>query len=220
MKHKVLFVHGFGVKKDARGLFTDIANSLEGYEVECILTDLNIVNQENGDIVLNPLSKQAEILKSVYTENHSEGDTIDIIAHSQGCVVAALADLPQIRKIIFITPPTNNDLQKTLEHFKNRPDTVIDFEGESYITRADGSRTIAYKEYWSDRKDIVYLDEYKKLASNNDLHIIIANQDETVSNDSVGELQKIGQVICLDGDHNFTKEFREPLIKTIKKLIV
>jgi hypothetical protein len=223
MKHKIIFVHGFGVKKDARGLFTDIASGLQNdpsmREVECVLTDLNIVSQENNDIVLNPLSKQAQIVREVFERESGEGVVIDLVCHSQGCVVGSLADLPGIRKVVLMTPPVNNDFAKTLEFFKSRPDTVINLEGESYLTRADGSRTIAPKEYWQDRQDINYLEEYKKLAEHNDVTTIIANQDEVVSNENVSELSEIGEIIKLDSDHNFTGEARQKLIETLTKVL-
>jgi hypothetical protein len=223
MKHKIIFVHGFGVKKDARGLFADIVNTLQNdpnmLEVECVLTDLNIVSQENNDIILNPLSKQAQILREVFERESGEGVVIDLVCHSQGCVVGAIADLPGVRKVVLMTPPVSNDFTKTLEFFKSRPDTVINLEGESYLTRADGSRTIAPKEYWQDRQDINYLEEYKRLAEHNDVTTIIANQDEVVSNESVGELSEIGEVIRLDSDHNFTGEARQRLIETLKDLL-
>lgn len=219
MAKKVFFVHGFGVNKYARGLFTEIASALESKDFECILTDLNIVSDESNDITLNPLSVQAEILQKTFTENYTEGDSVFVVAHSQGCVVTAIADLPNIYNIVLITPPTNKDMLKTLEYFKNRPNTVINFEGESYITRGDRSRTIALPNYWADRKDIVYLDEYRKLSKRNNVTTIIANQDETVGNEAVGELENIGEVIKLDGDHNFTGESRKDLITTIENIL-
>jgi hypothetical protein len=179
--HKIIFIHGFGVTKNARGLFTDIAKAFEEKGVECILTDLNIID-ETGNIILNTISKQVEIIQKVFQENYKEGDVVDLICHSQGCVVGAVAGLPNIRKVVLMTPPTNNDVQRTLEFFKSRPNTVINLEGESYLTRADGTRTIAYKEYWQDRQGMDYVEQYKNFASHNDVVTIIANQDEVVDN--------------------------------------
>jgi hypothetical protein len=216
--HKIIFIHGFGVTKNARGLFTGIAQAFEEKGAKCILADLNVVD-EVGNITLNTISKQAKIIQKVFQENYKEGDVMDLICHSQGCVVGAVVGLPHIRKVVLMTPPTNNDIQKTLEFFKSRPDTVINLEGESYLTRADGSRTIAPKEYWQDRQDINYLEEYKKLAEHNNLTTIIANQDEVVSNEGVGELSEIGEVVKLNSDHNFTGEARQKLIEVLRKVL-
>lgn len=217
--HKIIFIHGFGVKKDARGLFTDIAGAFEEKGVECALTDLNEVD-EVGNITLNTISKQAEIIQKVFQENYREGDVVDLICHSQGCVVGAVADLPHIHKVILMTPPTNNDIQKTLEFFKTRPDTVINLEGESHLTRADGTRTIAHKEYWRDRQGMNYLDEYKNLAQHNNITTIIANQDEVVDNSAVEELEKNTRVVYLDADHNFTGDTRKALIERLFEILL
>jgi hypothetical protein len=217
--HKIIFIHGFGVKKDARGLFTDIAKAFEEKGVECILTDLNIID-ETGNIILNTISKQVEIIQKVFQENYREGDVVNLICHSQGCVVGAIADLPNIRKVVLMTPPTNNDIQKTLEFFKSRPNTVINLEGESYLTRADGTRTIAYKEYWQDRQGMDYVEQYKNFASHNDVVTIIANQDEVVDNSAVEELTKITNTVHVDGDHNFTGDTRKALIKRLLEILV
>lgn len=217
--HKIIFIHGFGVTKNARGLFTDIAKAFEEKGIECILTDLNVVD-ESGNITLNTISKQVEIIQKVFQENYREGDTLDLICHSQGCVVGAIADLPHIRKVILMTPPTNNDVQKTLEFFKSRPDTVINLEGDSYMTRADGTRTIAHKEYWQDRQGMNYLDEYKNLAQHNNVTTIIANQDEVVDNSAAEELAKTTNLIHLNGDHNLTGESRKGLISILQKTLL
>lgn len=217
--HKIIFIHGFGVTKNARGLFTDIAKAFEEKGIECILTDLNVVDG-SGNITLNTISKQVEIIQKVFQANYREGDIVDLTCHSQGCVVGAIADLPGIRKVVLMTPPTNNDLQKTLEFFKSRPDTIIDLEGDSYITRADGTRTIAHKEYWQDRQGMNYLDEYKNLAQHNNVTTIIANQDEVVDNSAVEELAKTTNLIHLDGDHNFTGHTRKALIKRLFEILL
>ena len=217
--HKIIFIHGFGVTKNARGLFTDIASVFEEGRVECILTDLNVVDG-SGNITLNTISKQAEIIQRVFQENYREGDVVDLICHSQGCVVGAVADLPHIRKVILMTPPTNNDVQKTLEFFKSRPDTVINLEGDSYMTRADGTRTIAHKEYWQDRQGMNYLDEYKNLAQHNNVTTIIANQDEVVDNSAIEELKKDTCVVYIDADHNFTGETRKALIERLFEILL
>lgn len=217
--HKIIFIHGFGVTKNARGLFTDIAQAFEEKGARCILTDLNVVD-EVGNITLNTISKQAEIVQTVFQENYKEGDTVDLICHSQGCVVGAIADLPNIRKVVLMTPPTNNDIQKTLEFFKSRPDTIINLEGESHLTRADGTRTIAHKEYWLDRQGMDYVEQYKKLASHNPVSTIIANQDEVVDNGAVEELAKITHLIHMDGNHNFTGDSREVLIEKLLSILL
>lgn len=219
MRKKIIFIHGFGVKKDARGMFTDIANALP--EFDGVLTDLNIVD-ENGNTHLNPLGTQAQIIREVFereTNNDSESEEIYVIAHSQGCVVAALADLPNIKKVFLLAPPTNNDLDRTINNFKKRPGTEINLEGRSTLIRADGSKTFVPKEYWEERGKINYLEEYKKFSEKNNLVIIVASEDEVVDNSSKEELRKLGILDEVTTNHNFEGYGRILLIEKIRYYI-
>ncbi len=223
MKHKILFVHGFGVKKDSRGMFTDIADFLSTTskckDSEMVLFDMNEIDLMGEDILVNPLSQQAEILKQKYKTINSHNTEIDIIAHSQGCVVTALAKLPKLRKVILLAPPTNNDLQKTINFFKERPGTKIDTEGESYISRADGAITRVPKEYWEDRKSLIYADEYKRLSNNHDVSIVFANQDKIVNPTYIDQYKGLAKVVQIDGNHNFDSPNREGLLQTLHELL-
>jgi esterase/lipase len=144
------------------------------------------------------------------------GEELYIVAHSQGCVVACLANLPRIKKIFFLAPPTNNDLIKSIENFKKRPGTVIDFSGDSILMRRDGSKTIVPASYWQDRESLNYLELYKKLSRKNNLIIILAGQDDVVSNESSEVLSRLGKLVVIDGNHNFDNT-RNLLAKTIKE---
>lgn len=224
MKHKVLFVHGFGVKRDSRGMFTEIADFLSATptfkDSKMVLINLNEVEEFSNDILTNSFSKQAEILEAAYEREHEDSETeIDIIAHSQGCVVTAIAELPRLRKVIMLAPPTNNDVQKTISFFQERPETEINMEATSYIKRADGSTTTVPKEYWEDRKGMVYADEYKKLSNRNDITMVFANQDQLVDTQYIDEYRKLAKVVQIDGNHNFDAPNREGLLRTLHELL-
>jgi len=90
-KHIIIFSHGFGTKKDDRGLFAGengISEVLK--DTENVLFNYNKVNKENGVITISPLSKQIKILEEKINEAKSKDATIDIIAHSQGCLPVAI----------------------------------------------------------------------------------------------------------------------------------
>ncbi len=232
MKKRIIFVHGLGVRKDARGIFTDIEKSFLNDEslkgTEFIFIDLNKIEKDNDGkekLILNPLSVQAEILEKVFKkeveENISQMENI-LICHSQGCVVGSIANLEKVSKIVFIAPPTNNDIKRTFERFAKRPGSVMNIEGESFYKRSDGSLTIVPAKYWSDRKEIDYLENYKSLSEKvgtENLKIIVANQDEVVFNEATEFLQTIGDVLFLDGGHDFEGESRVGLLEKIKEII-
>jgi predicted alpha/beta hydrolase len=94
-----IYSHGFGVKKDDRGLFTDIAVQLS--EFEHVMFNYNSFDEANNTMTVTPLDEQAEKLaKKIKVVKESNPDTpLYLICHSQGCIVAALAKAEGFEKI-------------------------------------------------------------------------------------------------------------------------
>lgn len=205
----VIFVHGFGVMKDARGMFTDIANSLTQNGIKCVLIDLNTKDGE-GNILLSPFSKQVQILTSVYKENKT--DETYIIAHSQGCIVTALANLPDIQTTVFLAPPTDNNIEKTISYFKKNPLTEINLSDTSRLGRRDGTFTLVPKEYWVERESLDITKEYGNYLSKNKTVVIKATNDEVISNNQFSEIFSNTKTIEIEADHDFNGASREKLV--------
>ena len=53
-KHTIIYAHGFGVRKDDRGLFTDIAKVFP--DTNHIMFDLDICDNENNTVTIRPFS--------------------------------------------------------------------------------------------------------------------------------------------------------------------
>jgi hypothetical protein len=144
MKHKIIFIHGFGVEKDSRGMFSEISKFIEKKtEAECILFNLNKKNKD-GYVVVKSFSEQVKKIKLIYEEN-KDADIVDLICHSQGCIVGAMADLKNIRKTIFLAPPVENDIKKTINYFSQNSLSKINLEGDSFLARRDGTFTVVPK---------------------------------------------------------------------------
>ena len=62
-KHIIIFSHGFGVRKDDVGLFTDIVKAVP--EVESILFDYFDVDEKNKILTIRPFSTQVKMLNDV-----------------------------------------------------------------------------------------------------------------------------------------------------------
>jgi alpha/beta superfamily hydrolase len=214
MKRNILFVHGFGVMKDARGMFTEIVNQLPK-DYNCILVDLN--NKVENTILLNPFSKQIEILR-IAKQQHFESETIDLICHSQGCTVAALANLPNIRKTIFLAPAVESNNEKTIAYFSKNPETKININGTSLLARRDGTFTSVPSEFWKEKELIDLVKLYENYTKTHDTIVIKALNDEVVSAD-VTVYFKTSKIIELEADHDFRNESREALIATLKDLL-
>ncbi len=217
-KHVIVYSHGFGVERDARGLFTDIASAFP--ETESILFDYNIPDQAKNTLTVRPLSDQKNILLTeiVAAKEKFPTSTLDIVAHSLGCVVAALALPIGIRKIVFLAPPLELK-SSSLSRFVGRPGSVINPEGLSRLARRDGSFTLVPAIFWKERESIDPIVLFNSLAEQIELIIIRAKQDEVVSNSNISDLSPKIQIIDIDGDHDFRFESREGLLITLKKLL-
>ncbi len=226
-KHIVIFSHGFGTKKDDRGLLSGehgIAEALQEQGIETILFDYNDVNEDTQYITVRPLSIQIKMLADVIAESRERNEDviIDIIAHSQGCITPAKLMPEGIRKIIFVAPSLDVNNQRMIDQFKDRPGTIIDLEGTStFGGRKDGTTTIVPKEYWVERGNALPIPLFNALSKITELTMIRPNQDDILGNMSIDGLSKEIKVIYLDGNHGFHGEKdRTKLIETIKNILI
>lgn len=217
MNHTVIFVHGFGVMKDARGMFTEIAGALTESGISCVLIDLNI-KDEVGNIVLNTFDEQVRILKEEYKKN--EDNTIDLVCHSQGCLVAALANLQGVRKTIFLAPPTENNIQQSIAYFSKNPLTFIDLDGTSKLARRDGTFTIVPTGYWKEIENIDLGTVYGEYLRGHGVHIVKALLDDVISNDAFSAIFIDAKISELEADHDFTGKARPLLVSLCRELII
>ncbi len=154
-QHVIIYSHGFGVERDARGMFTETSAAFP--DAENILFDYNIPNRTENSIMVRPLSEQKDILLAelARVKERSPAAMIDIVAHSLGCVVVALAEPLGIRKTIFLAPPLEmSSASLKFKRFTDRPDSIINPDGISRLARSDGSMTLVPAEFWKERETI------------------------------------------------------------------
>ena len=159
-KHIIVYSHGFGVRKDDRGLFTDIANAVP--EAEHVMFDYNQIDQQTNTLTVSPLQRQVQKLKE-HLDGVDKDAVIDLVAHSQGCVVAALTKPQNVRQILCLAPPDNADTERLLNFFGSRDGSVVDLDGQSRIPRRDGSTTIIPAAYWQSLKGLDVIRLYNRL---------------------------------------------------------
>ena len=218
-QHIIVFSHGFGTRKDDRGLFTDIV--AEFPEAKTILFGYNEFDDTNKTLTVRPFSSQTKILNEVLGKVRSENpnSVIDIIGHSQGCLVAALAHPIGIRKIIFTAPSFDTDIERMINMFNDREGTEINLSGVSKLARKDGTTTIVPPEFWIERKNTNPIPLYNELSLHTELLIINAKQDDVLPKAKLEGLNKRIKVIELDADHQFHGEARYALIDNIKDFL-
>ena len=221
-KHFVVFSHGFGVRYDDRGLFTDIADGL-GDDMEPILFDYNDYDEEKNELTVHPFSEQSSILRRKVEEVREGGSDaiIDLVAHSQGCTITALTVIPGIRRAILISPPIEVSKLNTIKRTKSRPGAHIDLEGISRLPRTDGSVTIVPAAYWKERVSMDPKPLYKRLARDVEATVIRAESDQIVGNAPFDFLDdEEARIISLPGDHDFSGDDREGLVETVVNLLL
>lgn len=208
----VVCVHGFGVGADSRGMFAEIAKAVLEYNF--ITFDFNEIDKE-GNITVTPLGEQKLILEN-HLKNVKPGSTL--LCHSQGCIVASMARLENIDKVIFLAPPDDLDL----EHFKkifDRPGANINLSGISSIPRRDGTTTYVGADYIQSIENIDVPKLYLKLSKNYNLTIIRATEDDVLRETKFNFLAN-NRIIDIAANHNFDNgESRKKLIRTIKNTL-
>ena len=219
-KHIVIFSHGFGVEKDSLGLFTEIAEMLSTYNIESVMFDFNEINREKKEVIVKSFSEQAKMLQSVIDKIYKENSDaiIDIIAHSQGSIMVALANLQGIRQVLSISPFFHTDIQKVIERHKKFPTSEINFNGISRRVRSDGTTSIVPPEYWSERFNTNVYNLYNKLALSKKLTIIHAGEDQIMEEPDLSKIFN-AFIINIHGDHDFKGEDRKDLLKVVEEII-
>ena len=215
----VVYSHGFGVRKDDRGLFTDIAQYLPN--AHHFMFDYNKIDEQNNTLLACPLDKQAEKLNDriANIQRVYPGAAIDIIAHSQGCVAAAIAKPSGVRKVIFLAPPAQFLGLEKREIYAMRPDTATEKDGTLRMPRRDGSTTIIRDDYWQSREGVMPIELYNQLAKLTNLTIITATNDEVLTNTDFTGLSNQVSLTRQSANHDFTGDDRQVLIETISQLI-
>lgn len=204
----IIFSHGFGVRADARGMFTDIASAFP--EHACVMFDYNTVHA-NGDIEVTSLQDQARRLQQAIDEQTGE---VVIIAHSQGCVAAGLVNPEKIRKVLLLAPPVLMSANRVLQKLSSRAGATISLTEMSRLPRSDGTYTLIPKEYIESVKNVDPMSIYTHLAGAVETVIVRCMNDEVLGLTNVNEVPGAKHV-DIDADHNFTGPARTRLIAVL-----
>jgi hypothetical protein len=219
--HIVIFSHGFGVRKEDRGLFTAISKALS--DAESVLFNYNPINEKANTLTAKPLNEQARKLRKVINATRAEypDAIIDLVCHSQGCVVAALLKPRGMRKIIMLTPPDDVSETTVAKQLGARMETAIDVTVRTRLSRSDGSTTVIHPEYWQSLASVEPVKLYNRLARFTALRIINARQDEVLGDVSFEGIDPGISLVTLEGGHNFEdEESRKRLLYILQKELV
>ena len=210
----LLFSHGFGVKKDSRGMFTEIAENFPNYTP--VMFDYNFINEETNEVTVEPYSKQSELLSAELNSIYkSDKDAeITLICHSQGCIIPCLIKYIKVERAVLLGPP------KILGSNMSRKKNAVKTEhGEFRIPRKDGTTTIVTKEFVQELDKTFPLELYSNLSNSTNTFAVIAKQDEIIKDTDLSALADKIKIYEIDGDHNFTGKNRKGLIETLSEIL-
>jgi hypothetical protein len=218
----VVFSHGFGVQRDSRGMFTELAQRLEDNHLVVLFDYVDV--DEEGNTTAHPLTEQSEMLNAVlrYIRETYLSEDIAIIAHSQGCLVVSLSNPDGINRVVLNAPPMSapniTRMQKT---FGSREGTHIVADGISTIARSDGTKTHIPPIFWEVTAGIEPGELYADLADQTEIYVVIANQDHVLHGQDYSAVSQNPNttVIELDGNHDFAGDAREGWLDMMVQLI-
>ena len=194
------------------GLFTGISNANSNY----IPVMFSYYKTDGSKVYIPSLSEQCKILLSKI--NSLDGE-ITLVCHSQGCTIAAMTlhgqpKIENISKVILLAPAGIIDskrIQPQIESLGN---------GKYFeMHRKNGQIFMLSNRYLNDLVSTDSIGYYAELARNYDVEIILAAQDEMVENFPVSKLPKGAKILKINGNHNFTRDFRADVIAAVSELL-
>lgn len=215
MSRYIVYSHGFGVHKDARGLFTAIARHLPGFKH--VLFEYNTVR--HGMLTVMPLEYQVSLLKEEIerikaTDSEAE---INIVGHSQGCIVVGLLQ-PTAEKILLLAPPEVFDKHLISNIFKHRDGVRVDENENYYIPRSDGTISLVPREYWDSLAQFKQIPSslYRMLAQQSHVMIVRADRDEIIGKTDFDNLKPVIDIQMLGSNHDFGSGARDAVVDIAK----
>lgn len=213
----VVFSHGFGVRRDARGMFTDICAGLpEGYGY--VLFDFDVVDATTNTQRVIGFKARAEILEAViaWARQQNAVEQLHIVGHSIGTLTLAELAPDNIGAMILLAPPLSLGLEFA-ERYIKRPGA--EHTGHTWtFPRTDGTTTVVDDEPLADLVSIDAEGELTKLGMFRPYTIIIASADEVLLDEDYTELIVMPNITMLGVDqanHDFNGDARPKLVALV-----
>lgn len=208
----IILVHGFGVKSDSRGLFTEIEDALKN---DFLVIRPDFADMQGDFIKVIPISEQVKRFRCVmsHVKNRYKTAKLIFIGHSQGCIVTAKAR-PKNSLIFLLAPP----IKEVFWNFVNsdgwkRKNSSLNMQGESRLTRSDGTLTLVNSDFWTDFKMIDATKEYLELGKSNNVYLVMAGEDHVLGKQVLPDDMK---GFSIDkANHDFKGKSRSDLINKL-----
>ncbi len=216
-KQLVVFSHGFGVRRDARGLFTDIIAALPrgwGY----VLFDFDGFDEVTNQQHIVGFEARLNTLDAVlHWAKAQEGvEKVHLVGHSIGALTIASLAPEDIGSLILLAPP--------LSLGSRFVDTFIKRSGASHkgdqwtIPRTDGTITIINDSALAELMSVDAEGEISKLALFRPYSVILPADDQILPDEDYTEIITMPSVTMFGVDkanHDFSGENRAELVELL-----
>lgn len=205
----VILVHGFGVKRDSRGMFTDIEAQIKDTMLS-VRAEFSDVQTSKTKAI--PFSTQAQRLQVIteFIRQKYKPKNIVYIGHSQGNFVIAEAN-PRDSQAFLLAPPVGYEKFIKTPGW-SKPGSQFDAQGESRLVRSDLTIEVG-PEFWKEFEEVNPSALYSQLAKSNQVEIIFAEQDKELGSQEVPP--EIPSITISNAGHDFKDAARSELINAI-----
>jgi pimeloyl-ACP methyl ester carboxylesterase len=217
----VVFSHGFGVRSDARGLFTDIVQALPrgwGY----VLFDYDDFDATKNEQQVNGFAERLSRLQAVidWTGKQADVKEVHAVGHSLGAITLASLAPETVSRFLLLAPPLTLGL-RFAELYTKRDGAK--HEGHTwYIPRKDSTKTVVDDDKLAELINVDAEGELSKLAMFHPYCIIMPGADEVLPDADYTALITMPSV-RMEGveraDHDFTGESRHELVELVIRLL-
>lgn len=209
----IICSHGFAMRADSAGMFTDIAAAFPEYNFD--MFDYYDI-APNGDQTIRSLDDQATILQR-HIDAAPDGEII-LLCHSQGSTVAGLVDLNKVSRVVLLAPPVNFTRAGLINRLRHRKGAKLNPSGTSIVPRSNGTVMTIPVEYMDSIEAYDREALYQSIANSAQTTIVRALDDEMLGLIDLSSIKNATR-IDIHADHNFTGQGRALLIETLGEVL-
>lgn len=216
----IIFSPGFGVREGSPGmqLFREIITILPlniGYVL------FSYTDEDDGKVLVKSVEEDAARLLNViaWLRQQQVVEGIAIIAHSRGCIDAAIADLYPLDSMVMLDPPMSSNHAR--RYFTSKPGAVK--RGDDWFVPRSGGSTSIISEQVFDEWETLDLDELiLNYALHQPIRVVFAGTDALLGEQDFSRLLSAPniRVVTISGaGHDFEGPERAVLLKKISDYI-
>lgn len=213
----VVFSHGYGVKKDSKGLFSAIAQALpRGFTP--IMFDYYEISGDNMKV------RPPSVMSSMFREKCSgvKSDELILIGHSMGCSILAMSGVKAAKAILIAPPSTMTSKIGYRNRILSHHPDAKELNGSIHIPRKNGGIFEITPEWVNEMETLTHGDCILELVERTKTCCIFGSGDEqTPIPNREHPLWKSGaRIIEIPGDHNFTGAYRQKAVHEVIEAVL